>query len=194
CKQKISIRYPLVELSVAFLFLLTFIFSGMALNLKFFAGVFLVINLVPIFMIDLEHQVIPEHLTLPGIVVGLVLSPLLLGGLIGFVNSLLGILVGGGSLLLLSMLWKTAFKKEGMGFGDVELMAFLGAFLGWQKILLVIFAASLLGVAFGMVIMFLSKKFRKERVLPFGPFIALSGFLAFYWGETIIHWFLRLYL
>ncbi|MBN2542473.1 prepilin peptidase [bacterium] len=187
CKKSISIRYPLIELAVGILYILCFVIADFSFNLRFFTGIFLASTLTPIFIIDLEHQVIPEHITFPGILVGLILSPFRMGGWSGLLNAVIGAVVGGGVLFIVSVLWKALFKKEGMGFGDVELLAFLGTFLGWKKILLVIFGSSLLGSVVGIILMFFFKRFREKRILPFGPFISLTGFIVFIWGDRILH-------
>jgi len=145
--------------------------------------------LVVITFIDLEHQIIPDVISLPGIVIGFAAS--FSPGGIGWANSLTGIAIGGGSLLLIAWAYELATKKEGMGGGDIKLLAMMGAFLGWRSVPFVIFAASLVGSVIGVTLMLIQKKDGKLAI-PFGPFLAFGAMLYLFYGGRIIDWYLSL--
>ena len=190
CRKPISFRYPLVELLNGLGYLYFFYEQGWSLELAIFA--FLTSALIVIFFIDLDHQIIPDSITLPGIVLGLGVS--LAPGGISIVQSLVGLLVGGGSLYLIALLGDWLFKKESMGGGDIKMAAMLGAFLGWQKVLLIFMASAAIGLVVSITIMFFSAKLRKTRIVPFGPFIALAAWLAIVWGDTLISFYIHNFL
>jgi len=187
CGARISPQYPLVELLNGVLTLLLFLRFGPTLT---FAALFLFCSaLVVITFIDLEHQIIPDEISLPGIVIGLILSFFLPGQ--SWLNSLLGILLGGGSLLLVAYLYQLLTGKEGMGGGDIKLLAMMGAFLGWKAIPFIIFASSLVGSLVGISIMLLQKKDSKLAI-PFGPYLAFGAVLYIFYGRALIQWYLNL--
>jgi leader peptidase (prepilin peptidase)/N-methyltransferase len=137
--------------------------------------------------IDMTHTIIPDAITLPGIVVGMCTSFWLTP--IGVCNAVLGIVLGGGLFLLMAILSVVILKREGMGGGDIKLIAMLGAFLGWHAILVTIFLAAVLGACVGLALILLRRQGRREP-LPFGPFIALGALVAMVWGDTILTWYL----
>jgi leader peptidase (prepilin peptidase)/N-methyltransferase len=187
CGIRISIQYPLVELANGLISLALFLRFGPTLSfLVLFA---LCSALVVITAIDLHHQIIPDVITLPGIVMGFALSFIIPGH--SWLNSLLGILIGGGSLWLVIILYYLVKKEEGMGFGDVKFLAMLGAFLGWRSIPFIIFVASLVGAVVGVILMKVQKKDGKLAI-PFGPFLAAGALLFIFYGPQIIHWYLGL--
>ncbi|MFZ5980604.1 MAG: prepilin peptidase [Candidatus Zixiibacteriota bacterium] len=190
CRKRISVRYPLVELVNMLLYLYFYWQLGLSLNLVIFA--YLSSALLVIFFIDLDFQIIPDVVTLPGIVIGLGVS--LAPGGIGIVNALVGFLVGGGALYLIALLGDWLFKKDSMGGGDIKMAAMLGAFLGWQKVLLVFLSSAFIGLVVSIGIMFFSEKLRKDRVVPFGPFLALAAMLAILYGDRIINYYLSNFL
>jgi leader peptidase (prepilin peptidase)/N-methyltransferase len=145
--------------------------------------------LIVITVIDLYHQIIPDVISLPGIAVGLLLS--LINPHVTFFNSLIGILIGGGSLFLVATLYQWFFKREGMGGGDVKLLAMIGAFLGWRAVILTILLGSLTGSIIGVIIMVLKGKDFKYAI-PFGPFLSLGAVIALFYGSDIINWYLYL--
>ena len=106
-------------------------------------------------------------------------------------QALIGLLVGGGALYLIAILGDWIFKKESMGGGDIKMAAMLGAFLGWQKIILIFFASAFIGMIISILLMAFSKKIRASRVIPFGPFIAIAAVLAILYGERIIAFYLE---
>jgi leader peptidase (prepilin peptidase)/N-methyltransferase len=145
--------------------------------------------LVVITFIDLEHQIIPDEISLSGIVIGFFCSFFLPWQ--SWLNSLLGILLGGGSLLMVAYGYQWLTGKEGMGGGDIKLLAMMGAFLGWKSVLFIIFASSLIGSVVGITMMLVQKKDSKLAI-PFGPYLAFGAVLYIFYGRQIIHWYLNL--
>jgi leader peptidase (prepilin peptidase)/N-methyltransferase len=190
CRKPISFRYPLVELLNGIGYLYFFWEQGWSIDLGIFA--FLTSVLIVIFFIDLDHQIIPDTITLPGIALGLGVS--LVSGGVSPLQSLIGTLVGGGSLYLVALLGDWLFKKESMGGGDIKLAAMLGAFLGWQKVLFIFLASAVIGLLVSIAIMFFSAKLRQTRVVPFGPFIALAALVAIVWGDSLIAFYIHNFL
>jgi leader peptidase (prepilin peptidase)/N-methyltransferase len=187
CGLHISLQYPLVELLNGLLTLALFLRFGPTLA---FLVLFLFCSaLVVITFIDLEHQIIPDEISLSGIVIGFVLSFFLQGH--SWLNSLLGILLGGGSLLLVAYGYQWLTGKEGMGGGDIKLLAMMGAFLGWKSIPFIIFASSLIGSVIGITIMLIQKKDSKLAI-PFGPYLAFAAVVYIFYGRQIVHWYLNL--
>lgn len=185
CKNTISFQYPLVEGITALSSLFLFMRFGPSLSyLVYFA---FVTALIVITVIDLYHQIIPDIISLPGIGIGLLAS--LIFPHIAFLDSLIGILLGGGSLFLVATLYQWFFKREGMGGGDVKLLAMIGAFLGWKAVILTILLSSLIGSISGIIIMVLKGKDFKYAI-PFGPFLSLGAVIALFFGENIIRWYL----
>ncbi len=186
CRGRISYRYPAVEISNAFFYVYFYWQFGFSLNFGIFA--FLSSVLLVIFFIDLDFQIIPDVITLPAIALGLAVS--LLPGGIGIVNAAIGLLVGGSSLYLIAMLGDWLFKKESMGGGDVKMAAMLGAFLGWQKIILIFISSAVIGLVVSLVIMIFSAQVRETRVVPFGPFLATAAILSIVYGDQLISLYL----
>jgi len=187
CKGPISAQYPLVEGITALSSLVLFMRFGPSLSyLIYFA---FVAALIVITVIDLYHQIIPDVISLPGIGVGLLAS--LIIPQITFFDSLIGILLGGGSLFLVATLYQWLFKREGMGGGDVKLLAMIGAFLGWKAVILTILLGSLVGSITGIIVMVMKGKDFKYAI-PFGPFLSLGAVIALFYGPRIIDWYLYL--
>ena len=202
CRAPISLMYPLVELLNALLALGLFLrilpprlLAEAPLDIVMrqggvFALLFVFCSaLVVVTFIDLEHQIIPDSITLPGIVIGFAASFFI--PQLGWVNSLIGIVAGGGSLLLIAYGYELVAKKEGMGGGDVKLLAMMGAFLGWKAIIFIIFTASLIGSVIGVSVMLAQKK-DASLAIPFGPFLAGGAVLYIFYGKRIIHWYLSM--
>jgi len=187
CRGEISPRYPMVELLNAGVFVYFFYLYGLSWQFAVFA--FLASVLLTIIFIDIEFQIIPDLLTIPGMVIGLGVSLLPSG--IGFVSSLIGLLVGGGVLYLIALLGDWLFKKESMGGGDIKMTAMLGAFLGWQKIVIIFFAGAFIGLVISLVVMAFSRRVRTSRIIPFGPFLAAAAFLAILYGDVIIAFYIE---
>ena len=186
CKESISIQYPLVEGISALSSLLLFMKFGPSLIYIFYFA--FVAALIVITVIDLHHQIIPDVISLPGIGVGLLAS--LIISRITFLNSLIGILLGGGSLFIVATLYQWLFKREGMGGGDVKLLAMIGAFLGWKAVIVTILLSSLIGSITGIIIMGLKGKDFKYAI-PFGPFLSLGAVIALFCEAEIINWYLH---
>ena len=190
CSQRISFRYPLVELLNAGFYL--YCYWHLGISVQSIALAVLSSALLVIFFIDLDFQIIPDSITLPGMIVGLAVS---LGpdGL-GIVNSLIGLVVGGGALYAIAMLGDWLFKKESMGGGDIKMAAMLGAFLGWEKILLVFISSAVIGVVVTLALMFFSARLRRERLVPFGPFLSAAAGLVLVAGDQIIDFYITNFL
>jgi len=187
CNVSISWRYPLVEAINGLLTLALFVRFGPSLT---FLALFLFCSaLVAITFIDFDHQIIPDVISLPGIVVGFAFSFFL--PWLGWRSSLIGIVAGGGIIWLIIELYYRLRKQEGMGGGDIKLLAMIGAFLGWRAILFTLFAASLVGSIIGVSLMFLQKKDGKLAI-PFGPYLAFGAVLYIFYGKPIIHWYLNI--
>jgi leader peptidase (prepilin peptidase)/N-methyltransferase len=185
CDAPISWRYPAVELATAALFALAYARFGPGLDLA--VALPLVSALIVITGIDLSHQIIPDVITLPGIAAGLAVA--LATGRVSWIDSGLGILVGGGVFWAILRASLLLTGREGMGGGDVKLGAMLGAFLGWKVVLLSIFLAVVLGGALAVALLSLRVAGRKDPI-PFGPFLAAGGVTGLLWGEHVITWYL----
>jgi leader peptidase (prepilin peptidase)/N-methyltransferase len=180
CRAPIAWRYPLVELATGALFLLAYLRRGLALDLV--PTLVLLGALVAITVIDLDRQIIPDAISVPGIALGFAAS--LLPGGVGWRSSFVGIVVGGGIFFAIIVL-----SRGGMGGGDMKLGAMLGAFLGWQLVLVGIMVAVLAGGLVALALLALGRKGRKDPV-PFGPFLALGGTVALLWGDQLLTWYL----
>ncbi len=180
CGGPISWRYPAVEALTAGLFALALLRFGAGPDLivgLLFLGALLVIT-----GIDLDHQIIPDEITVPGIAVGLLAN--LVTGRVPWLDSLLGIGVAGGVFFVIILL-----SRGGMGGGDMKLGAMMGAFLGWKLGILAVLLGVLSGGLVAVVLLALGRKGRKDAV-PFGPFLALGGAVSLLWGEPILAWYL----
>ena len=187
CQSPISVQYPLVEATTAVLFVLVTWLTPVGPLLA--ARLIFVCGLVVLFGIDLEHQILPNSITLPGIVAGLIFS---LAGPPGLRDAIIGVLLGGGVLYAIAAgyyLWR---REEGLGMGDVKMLAMIGAFLGWQAVLLTLVLASLSGAVIGVAMMALQRGTMKYA-LPFGTFLALGALVAMLAGQPIVDWYLGFY-
>ena len=181
CRAGIPWGYPIVEAATGAAFTLAYVLFGP--TPKFLVAAVLLGALIAITAIDLRHQIIPDVISLPGIVVGFVANSLLPGG-VGWLDSLIGIAVGGGIFLVIILV-----SGGGMGGGDMKLGAMLGAFLGWKLGLLALLLGVLAGGAVAVVLLLLGRKGRKEAI-PFGPYLALGGAVALLWGDQVLTWYL----
>jgi leader peptidase (prepilin peptidase)/N-methyltransferase len=180
CGMRISWRYPIVEVITAAVLMLAYVAFGPSAD--FLVACVLLPALVAMTAIDLQHQMIPDAITLPGIPVGLLLN--LATWRISWVDSLLGIVLGGGLFLVIILA-----SRGGMGGGDLKLGAMLGAFLGWKALLFALFVAIVLGGAIGAVLLATGRRGRKDPI-PFGPFLAAGGAMALFWGERAFDWWM----
>ncbi|HNY65697.1 MAG TPA: prepilin peptidase [Deltaproteobacteria bacterium] len=183
CGEKISVRYPVVELLsglLAVTMLYRFGLTPAALIYYLWSCLLLVIT-----FIDIDHQIIPDSLSIGGAVVGLALVWWLP---VTYVDALIGLAVGGGLLIAVIYGYYFLTGKQGMGGGDVKLLAMIGVFTGWQGVLFTIFMGSLAGTLVGIPWALLQRK-NMQAAIPFGPFLALGAFLYVLWGEFIVGWY-----
>lgn len=189
CKDGISPRYPLVEALGGFAAFWAIHWWGATPYGYMAAALFFAF--IAVTFIDLEHEIIPDEITLSGIALGAVFSVIFPAWhgtrehLPGLVSSLIGVLVGGGILLAMGMVGEKIFKKEAMGGGDVKFLAAFGAFFGWQGALLSLFIASFAGAIFGIAIRIATGKDR----IPFGPYLVIGCVVYMLWGKDIISWY-----
>jgi leader peptidase (prepilin peptidase)/N-methyltransferase len=210
CRQRISLQYPIVESLAALAFFACALQWGPTppalVNSLFLSAV-----LVLIFT-DYHHQILPNVITLPGVAAGFLLSPLqaenllrdagdiLAGNLAGsvypanaeavlpWISSALGALIGGGTLFLVGFGYRLFRKRQGLGEGDMKMMAMVGAFLGWRHALLIIFAGSFLGSIVGVLaIIFFGKTLQTK--LAFGIFLGIASIILLFYGNAFLHWY-----
>jgi len=186
CKTRISMRYPVIEATTAILFLLVAMHFGP--TLQTLAAIGLTAVLIALTFIDIDHQLLPDDLTLILLWTGLFAS--LFNVFTDPVSSIIGALAGYLSLWLIYHLFRLLTGKEGMGYGDFKLLAALGAWTGWQMLPLIILLSSLVGAVTGLILIVL-KRHKSSQPMPFGPYIALAGWIALMWGEQIIDTYLR---
>ena len=187
CRARISVRYPLVEIATAAVFVLHYFVFGWSPLLA--VRLLLAAALVALFVIDLEHRLLPDAMTLPGIVVGLGASLFLPPG---FRSALIGTLVGGGVLWAVGEAYYRYSGEEGMGGGDVKMLAMIGAFLGWQQALITLVFSSIAGAVIGVLVLII-KRGGLKYALPYGTFLAVAGLIASLYGEQIFRWYTGLY-
>ncbi|MCZ6507317.1 MAG: prepilin peptidase [Acidobacteria bacterium] len=175
CAAPISLRYPLVEVATATLFVACALVFGWSLQAV--AAALFCSLMVALGLIDLEHMILPDKLTLPGIALGLALQPWIDG--VTLLDALIGTLIGAGALILLINVWFWLREEEGMGLGDVNLMALIGAFLGWKGVLLALFSGALAGALVGLLLMAV-RRLALTSKLPFGTFLAVGALVALF--------------
>ncbi len=187
CRARISPRYPLVELANAVGYVIILWRFGVGWPALAYALLFSA--LLVITCVDLAHMIVPDLITLPGIVLGFLLAATVLP--VGLVDSLLGILVGGGLLWFLAWASPYLFGKEGMGGGDIKLLAMIGAFLGWKPTLLTVMIAAIVGSVVGLGLI-ACKAMQRDQYLPFGPFLALGAVMAMLFHQEVLRWYFGL--
>ncbi|HHQ4629484.1 prepilin peptidase [Aeromonas hydrophila] len=189
CQAPISARYPLVELLTALLSLV--VATTFPPGWGLLAALLLTWVLVALTFIDLDKMLLPDQLTLPLLWGGLLFN--LAGGFAPLADAVIGAMAG--YLVLWSLYW--AFKlltgKEGMGYGDFKLLAALGAWLGWQALPIVLLLSSLVGAFIGIGLILL-RNHHQNKPIPFGPYLAIAGWIALLWGDTITRWYLTTFL
>lgn len=184
CAGSISVAYPLVELATGLLFVCHFWFLGwqpLLVPRLLFASA-----MVVLFVIDLQHRILPNVITLPGVVCGLLFSFVLAPG---WLSSLLGVVIGGGGLLVIAEVYYRVRGEEGLGMGDVKMLAMIGAFLGWQPAILTLVLSSFIGSFVG-VLLIVTKKGDMKYALPYGTFLAIAAVMSGLVGDSIIDWYL----
>ena len=184
CGTPISLQYPLIEVITAIVFVAHWYVFGatVMLPVRLLFGSALIV----LFMIDLEHQILPDVITLPGIVIGVALSLFLPPGP---VESLLGVLVGGGLLWGIAELWYRLRKVEAMGFGDVKMLAMVGAWLGIKMVALTFVLSSMMGGLVGVVLI-ASRRADMATKVPFGTMLAVAALIASLYGGPLLAWYL----
>lgn len=186
CKKDIPWQYPLVELLTALVFLS--FFRAFGLRWELLAYLVFACGLIIATFIDIAHRIIPDEISVGGVVAGLIFSLLLptlqhttLHGK-SFLFSLAGAAVGGAVIFVMGVIGDFIFKKESVGGGDVKLLAAIGAFLGWQRALMVFFLAPLFGAIVGIIV----KIITKDSVIPYGPFLSLAAIITLFWYSKIL--------
>lgn len=181
CGISISPRYPFVEGLTAGMALLLFWKFGLSLQLV--ASFIFAATLIVITFIDLDHQIIPDVITLPGIPLFLLAAIFVMR--VSVRDALLGMAIGGGTLYLLAFLYEVIAKREGMGGGDIKLLAMLGGFLGWQSLWIILLVSSLTGALVGIMVMII-KGADLKYAIPFGPFLALGALVHLFFGGYLM--------
>jgi len=187
CRTRISATYPVVEIAAAAIAVAWY--QQFGLSLLFASRLVFAFALVVLFVIDLRHRILPNVITLPGIAVGFAFS---LVAPPGWLDSLIGLLAGGGALYLLAEGYYRIRGEEGMGMGDVKMLGMIGAFLGWKLMILTLVLSSLAGALVGGLII-AWRKGDVKYALPFGTFLALGALVASLFGDGIVHWYMSFY-
>ncbi len=198
CRAPISLRYPLVELANALFSLAVFQRTGLSWGFLPIAA--LVSMTIVLIYIDLEIQILPDVIDLPGVVIGLLIGALHLGALFPdltlastLLESVAGAAAGAGVLLVIGMSYKLIRKVDGMGLGDVKMMAMLGAVLGWEPLLPLLLIASVTGAIVGGIVAARSERGMKVAI-PFGVFLGFAFLVVLFFGHAIWGWYLGLLL
>ncbi len=184
CSVPIPVRYPVVEAlnTLGYVGLLGFFGPGWSTCAY---GV-LYSALLVVAGTDLSHKIIPNVITFPGILVGLISAATVLP--LGLMNGVIGLLVGGGILWLLAWASPYLFGKEGMGGGDIKLLAMIGAFLGWKPAVMTIMLGSFLGSVVGVTLI-AARVIKREDYIPFGPFLVCGALVSLFFGQSILDWY-----
>ena len=188
CERKFSIRYAIVELLMATLFVLMVALYGVTWTTLEY--LILTFGLVAGSFIDWDHMILPDEITIGGTIVGLIGAAL--NPERSFTDALIGALVGGGSLWLVAYIYYIFTGREGLGGGDIKLLAFIGAVLGWRSIPFVILCASMTGAVVGLIIARKNEEGLRAAI-PFGPFISLAAFLYMAGLKSVGIWYLQLF-
>jgi leader peptidase (prepilin peptidase)/N-methyltransferase len=187
CSNPLAWHYPLVEALTGLLSVALFIRYG--LSYQYFLYLLFTSVLVTVSFIDLHHKIIPDVLSLSGIVVGWAVS--FMPGTISWLDSLIGIIAGGGSLFLVAFIYERITGREGMGGGDIKLLAMIGAWLGWRQLYLVVLISSLVGAIVGIAFLLMAGKGFRVRI-PFGPFLSLGAMVCLFFGPELMNWYSKL--
>ncbi len=185
CKHPFSPRYPLIEAFTGAILAALYIKFGYSVQTLFWFAFISV--LIIISFIDIDYQIIPDIFSLPGIIL-FASAPLFVPDL-HLMDSLLGILLGGGTLYLIAVIYYLIRKTEGMGGGDIKLLAMIGAAIGWKGVLFTIFMGSLTGTIAGIIIMISSKIIDIKLKIPFGPYLSAGAVIYIFFGHSMIKWY-----
>ena len=184
CGASISARYPVVEFVSGLFAVAVVVRHGLSADALFLY--ILIAALLVVTFIDIDHQIIPDVITFPGIALGFLTS--FIAGYVTYKESLIGILLGGGSLLLVAWGYSALTKREGMGGGDIKLLGMIGAFLGWKAVIFTIFAGSAIGTVIGLILA-VRKGGGGKLAIPFGPFLSIGAILFIFFGPQMISWY-----
>jgi leader peptidase (prepilin peptidase) / N-methyltransferase len=187
CKQNISGRYPIIETISGLLAIAIVIKYGLTLHSLLL--LLLVFSLIIVTFVDLDFQIIPDILSIPGIMAGIGASFFM--PTISWIDSILGILAGGGFLFIIAVAYKWLTNRDGMGGGDIKLLAMVGAWLGWKAIPFILLISSFIGALIGSISLLLAKKSLRYKI-PFGPFISIAAVIYLFFGPEIINWYINL--
>ena len=185
CRAKISFRYPLVESATAILSVIIAAHYGVTYTTLFL--LILTWGLICLTLIDFDHMLLPDQITLPLLWLGLLVN--IDGAIVPLSDSVIGAVAGYMSLFSVFWLFKLLTGKEGMGHGDFKLVAVFGAWIGWQLLPLLILMASAVGAIIGISMM-VFKNHQREQAIPFGPYLAIAGWITLLWGNGIWAWYL----
>lgn len=186
CKAPISVRYPVIELCTGILS--GFIAFHFGFSTTAAAALMLTWFLIALTMIDYDHQLLPDNMTLPLMWIGLVLN--YFGVFTDLGSALWGAVAGYGSLWLVFWAFKLTTGKEGMGYGDFKLLAALGAWLGWQLLPVIVILSSLVGAVLGIGLIVIFGR-ERSKPIPFGPFLAIAGWIALIYGDQLTQWYIN---
>ena len=187
CQSPISFRYPLIEMLTGAFSVGLFLKFGLSIQTIVYF-VFICV-LIVITFIDIDHRIIPDRITLPGIFV--FFSAAFAIPSLSWIDSLLGIVIGGGSLFLVAVVYHLLAHKEGMGGGDIKLLAMIGALVGWKGVFFTIFVSSAVGTLAGLLIMIVTRQNLKLAV-PFGPFLSIGAATYIFFGPQLLTWYFQL--
>ena len=185
CKNNISIRYPLVEAATALLSLVVATQYGATIETLLL--LILTWGLICLTLIDFDHMLLPDQIVMPLLWLGLLVN--INNTFVSLHDAVIGAAVGYMSLFSVFWLFKLLTGKEGMGFGDFKLFALFGAWIGWQLLPILILMASVVGAIIGISLM-VFKKHQRQQAIPFGPYLAIAGWITLFWGENIWAWYL----
>jgi leader peptidase (prepilin peptidase)/N-methyltransferase len=185
CKNNISMRYPLVELTTALLSLVVAAHFGPSIETLYV--IILTWGLVALTMIDFDHMLLPDQITLPLLWLGLLIN--INGTFVPLSDAVIGAALGYMSLFCVFWVFKLFTGKDGMGYGDFKLLAVFGAWAGWQLLPILILMASVVGAIVGITLM-LFKNHQRDQGIPFGPYLAVAGWITLLWGNNIWSWYL----
>jgi len=218
CGNKISIQYPLIEFLSGLIAAIAI--WTMGLNWAAVSLIIFIYLLGVMTIIDIRYRIIPDTITISGIILGIILTSLQYPGVSGLVQSVLGVIIGGGSLYLIALFGDWLFKKESMGGGDIKLAGMFGAFLGWKLTLLGLFFGFVVGAIYGGIMIALNKlqsdtansggnqtvsgiaggsdtttddpldSAQSATAIPFGPALGVGALLSLFWGEALLRWYL----
>ena len=189
CKNKISIRYPLIELLSAISVTIVAFYFG--ISIQGFLAILLTWCLITLSMIDFDHQLLPDDITLPFLWLGIIIN--FFNVFTDLHSSVLGAIFGYGSLWSVYIIFKLVTGKQGMGHGDFKLLAMLGAWFGWQLLPLIIIMSSLVGAVIGIA-MIIFKSHDKTVPIPFGPYLAIAGWISMLWGPYLMSIYLNSFI